>query len=308
MSPGLREPAELTLDVLRRQPIPGLEAQGDKEERGRVLVVGGSDEVPGAALLAGVAALRVGAGKLQMAVPRAFVPAIGVSIPEARVIGIDLAGNADQVISTLVERARDCRAVLVGPGMMAGEAVERLTRALLAGAAEPGFVLDAGAMNSLTGAGAGVVGREVGLVITPHPGEMAHLLGRDVEEITADPMRVAAQAAERFGVVVALKSARTHIASPNGDAYYLDEGRIGLATSGSGDVLAGVIAGLIARGSHPLAAALWGVYLHREAGAVLARNIGPLGYLARELLDQLPRVLARGCEELPTPDQSRTGS
>ena len=103
---------------------------------------------------------------------------------------------------------------------------------------------------------------------------------------------IAGEAARRFGVVVALKSARTHVASPDGLSVHLDEGKIGLATAGSGDVLAGVIAGLLARGADPFAAAAWGVFLHREAGIRLARRLGPIGYLARELLQELPRALA----------------
>ena len=85
--------------------------------------------------------------------------------------------------------------------------------------------------------------------------------------------------------------ARTHIVGRDGEAFHLDEGKIGLATAGSGDVLAGIVAGLLARGATPLNAALWGVHLHREAGAQLSRSIGPLGYLARELLPEIPRVL-----------------
>jgi ADP-dependent NAD(P)H-hydrate dehydratase len=169
------------------------------------------------------------------------------------------------------------------------EAAAKLTAALLRDACHAPIVLDAAA---LAGLSQGLAEQEAaGVVITPHPGEMARLLDTDIAAITADPLASARQAARRFGVVAVLKSARTHIVDRQGEAFHLDEGDIGLATAGSGDVLAGIIAGLLARSASPLSAALWGVHLHREAGARLARDIGPLGYLARELLPEIPRVL-----------------
>jgi NAD(P)H-hydrate repair Nnr-like enzyme with NAD(P)H-hydrate dehydratase domain len=153
-------------------------------------------------------------------------------------------------------------------------------------------VLDAAALADLTHSIGELRRRPSGVVITPHPGEMAHLVGLPEAEVEARAEEIAGEAARRFGVVVALKSARTHVASPDGLSVHLDEGKIGLATAGSGDVLAGVIAGLLARGADPFAAAAWGVFLHREAGIRLARRLGPIGYLARELLQELPRALA----------------
>jgi hydroxyethylthiazole kinase-like uncharacterized protein yjeF len=278
--------------VLRRNPIPGPREQGDKEDRGRVLVVAGSPEVPGAALLAATAVLRAGAGKVQLAVPAAIAAPLAVAIPEARIFSMretPEGGIDPDEAERLVAHARDCRAVLVGPGMMDHEAAAKLTAALLRDAGHVPIVLDAAA---LAGLSQGLTEQDAErVVITPHPGEMARLLDTDIAAITADPLASARQAASRFGVVAVLKSARTHIVDRQGEAFHLDEGDIGLATAGSGDVLAGIIAGLLARGASPLGAALWGVHLHREAGARQARDIGPLGYLARELLPQIPRVL-----------------
>jgi ADP-dependent NAD(P)H-hydrate dehydratase len=308
--------AALTPAILRRHPIPGPEEQGDKEERGRVLVVAGSPEVPGAALLAATAALRVGAGKVQLAVPSAIAVPLAVAMPEARVFAMKetAAGGIDSGQATrLVAHARDCRAILAGPGMMDHEAAATLIAALLREAGQTPIVLDAAALACLSRdgidqGGAALRQQEERVVITPHPGEMARLLDMDVADITADPLAGARQAANRFGVVAVLKSARTHIVGrqvggPQGEAFHLDEGDIGLATAGSGDVLAGIIAGLLARGACPFSAALWGVHLHREAGARLARSIGPLGYLARELLPEIPRVLNN-----PFADEGRIGT
>ena len=284
----------LTPAVLRRHPIPGPEAQGDKEERGRVLVVAGSPEVPGAALLAATAALRVGAGKVQLAVPAAIALPLAVAMPEARVFSMaeTASGGIDPgEAGLLVGHARECRAILAGPGMMDYEAAAALAAALLREAGHLPIVLDAAALAGLSQVRVELRGQEERAVITPHPGEMARLLDVDVADIEADPLASARQAANRFGVVAVLKSARTHIVGRDGEAFHLDEGDIGLATAGSGDVLAGIVTGLLARGASPLAASLWGVYLHREAGARLARDIGKLGYLARELLAEIPRVL-----------------
>ena len=120
-------------------------------------------------------------------------------------------------------------------------------------------------------------------MLTPHAGEMAALLSIPKEEVVADPVLAARQAAAKFQAVVALKGATTWIVSPSGEAWKHDDGVIGLGTSGSGDVLAGVIGGLLARGAPPLVAALWGVRLHARAGHRLTASIGPLGFLAREI-------------------------
>jgi hydroxyethylthiazole kinase-like uncharacterized protein yjeF len=284
----------LTPTVLRQHPIPAPEEQGDKEERGRVLVIAGSPEMPGAALLAATAVLRAGAGKVQLAVTASIAAPLAVGIPEARVLWMveTPAGGVDpDQAERLIAHARNCRAILVGPGMMDHEAAAILTVALLRETEHASIVLDAAALAGLSQGAAELRQKAERVVITPHPGEMARLLDTDVAEITADPLASARQAANQFGVVAVLKSARTHIVGRHGQPFHLDEGNIGLATAGSGDVLAGIIAGLLARGASPLSAALWGVHLHREAGARLARNIGPLGYLARELLPEIPRVL-----------------
>jgi hydroxyethylthiazole kinase-like uncharacterized protein yjeF len=131
------------------------------------------------------------------------------------------------------------------------------------------------------------------VVLTPHAGEMAMLLGVEKSEIEAAPQRIARQAAKKLRAVVALKGAETHIAGPTGGRTYCNRaGNIGLATSGSGDTLSGIIAGLAARGATPLQAAAWGVYLHGRAGDRLARRMGQLGFLARELLAEVPRLMA----------------
>jgi NAD(P)H-hydrate repair Nnr-like enzyme with NAD(P)H-hydrate dehydratase domain len=121
---------------------------------------------------------------------------------------------------------------------------------------------------------------------------MANLLGVEREAIEADPLQAARQVVAELGAVVVMKGSETYVAGPAGTWVYKG-GCVGLATSGSGDVLAGVIAGLAARGVSPEEAAVWGVHLHGEAGALLAEKIGPLGFMAREIPDAIPELMAR---------------
>ena len=291
----MRAPEAVDRDWLARHPLPMPPEGGGKEERGRVLVVGGSRPVPGAALLAGVSALRVGAGKLQMAVPRSIAIPLGIAVPEAMVIGLpetDSGGIEAEAASRIVELASKCRALLLGPGMVEDEETAALTVAVLAGLSDVPMVIDAAAMMRL-GEEACDLSRHGGrAIVTPHAGEMAGMLGCDVAGIEADPHGTAIRVARDLGAVVVLKGACSFVAAPDGRSFSCQHGNSGLATSGSGDTLAGLMVGALARGAEPVEAAAWAVYLHGEAGNRLAASRGPLGFLAREIPDEVPAVLA----------------
>jgi ADP-dependent NAD(P)H-hydrate dehydratase len=263
-----------------------------------VLVVAGSVEVPGAALLCGIGALRAGAGKLQIATCRSVAPHLAMAAPEARVSGLDETPGGGIAVSEadkLAERAGRCDALLLGPGMLneEGEASELAARLLERMEGGPGIVLDAAALPVLGEGDAALRRRHAGrAVLTPHAGEMAKLLGAPREEVLADPLGAGRRAAAALGAVVAMKGGCTFVVSPRGEAWSCDQGNVGLATSGSGDTLAGVVAGLLARGAPPVQATLWGVFLHGEAGNRLARTRGPVGFLARELLAEIPSIMA----------------
>ena len=285
----------VTPDLLRRMPLPQHRDGDDKDGRGRVLVVAGSVEVPGAALLAGTAALRAGAGKLQIATCRSVALHLGLAVPESLVIalGETPAGGIDPgAATTLCKRGNRCDAVLIGPGMADGPSVAALTAELLGGLAQPAVVLDAEALVGLAECRELVARRSGRVVITPHAGEMAKLLGIPRDEVLADPLAAARRAAALLRCVVAMKGGCTYVVSPDGTAWACSQGNVGLATSGSGDTLAGIILGLLARGAAPVCATLWGVFLHGEAGQRLARAKGPVGFLARELLAEIPCILA----------------
>jgi NAD(P)H-hydrate repair Nnr-like enzyme with NAD(P)H-hydrate dehydratase domain len=128
-------------------------------------------------------------------------------------------------------------------------------------------------------------------VLLPHAREMARLLQCELGEVEADPEAAARRAAETFNAVAVIKGQFSYIVAPDGRAFRFKGGAVGLATSGSGDALAGIVGGLCARGADPLSAALWGVHLHGEAGRRLAKRIGRIGFLAREILDEIPGLL-----------------
>jgi ADP-dependent NAD(P)H-hydrate dehydratase len=288
-------PTVITPEVLRAWPLPQPDEGGDEEERGRVLVVGGSVEMPGAVMLAATAALRAGAGKLRVATVRSVAAGMALAVPEARVFALPETEAGDlspAAAEDLAARANAVDAVLFGPGMSDEQGAARLVRELAPRLERPALVLDAAALAGLA-ADDGLLSQVEGRVIlTPHAGEMASMLGVERERITRDAARTARQAAARWGAVVALKGRETIIAAPDGQAYCNRAGNVGLATSGSGDTLAGVIAGLAARGAEPLQAAVWGVFLHACAGDRLAERMGQLGFLARELLAEIPPLMA----------------
>jgi len=276
----MSDPIRLDADLLRAFPLPPISEDGDKEDRGRALVIGGSREVPGAAILAGVAALRAGAGKLQIATEDSVAIAIGVAVPEARVMS---GAPLDQVAES--------QSVTVGCGMTPGPALDRLLTELLGCGAETPLVLDAAALGCLPEVAAEVRAWRGGIALLPHPGEMARLLECAAGEVAIDPAAAVRRAAERYRAVALVKGRFSHIAAPDGRLFRFEGGGIGLATSGSGDVLAGLVGGLAARGADVLTATLWGVWLHGEAGRILTRRVGRVGFLARELSDLVPGLL-----------------
>jgi ADP-dependent NAD(P)H-hydrate dehydratase len=289
-------PAIITPAVLRDWSLPQPGQYAGKDTRGRVLVVGGSQETPGAVLLAGVAALRVGAGKLQMATAETAATEMAIAVPEAGVVGLPLddqgalGAAAGAEIADLVG---GMSAVLFGPGMSDPDATRKLLdECLPAVPDDAALVLDALALTC------GALSRDVlqrfkgRVVITPNAAEMTRildLLEEDESGERAEGLQLATQVAAAMGVVVAFEGS---VATPEARCWRDGTGNAGLGTSGSGDVLAGVLAGLLARGAAPDQAAVWAVHLHGQAGDRLSANVGRLGYLARELLEQVPHLLA----------------
>lgn len=288
------EPERVDETLLREFPLPHVPEDSGKEDRGRLLVIAGSRELAGAALLAGRAALRAGAGKLQIGTAQSIAAPLAVAMPEARVIGhaeTDDGCIAEDGIPPLIRWAKSAQAIAVGCGMQTGPPLERFLSALLRCGAGCPLVLDAAVLDCLPRLEAEVRAWPGGTVLLPHGGEMARLLDKDREQIEADPAAAVREAAGRFKAVALVKGPYSFIAEPGGRVFRLEGGGVGLATSGSGDVLAGIVGGLCARGAEPLTALLWGAWLHAEAGRRLTREVGRLGFLASELPDLIPGLL-----------------
>jgi len=285
--------------TLRRWPLPLPRADGDKEARGRILVIGGSRSMPGAVILAANAALRAGAGKLAVATVRSTAALVAVAVPESRVIGLAEArtGWIAPAAARNIDIEESLDAVLVGPGMENDAASGKFVHALRARVAKiprATLVLDARAL-CVVGKSAAVPASAFAqpVIMTPNAGELARLSGIGKDAIEARPLEAARRTAEIWNAVVVLKGATTVIAAPDGRLWSHRKPNTGLAVSGSGDTLAGIIAGLAARGASPDQAAAWGVVLHALAGEALARRFGRLGYLARELPAAIPRLMSK---------------
>ncbi|HEY0044245.1 MAG TPA: NAD(P)H-hydrate dehydratase [Allosphingosinicella sp.] len=296
MSPPLPKGVDaLTRDLLvSRFPLPYHPDDDDKEGRGRILIIAGSRELAGAAKLSALAALRAGAGKLQIATAKSIAIPLAIDIPEARVIGCEETESgalAATTIEPMIEWAKGAQAIMMGCGLQHGAPLEALLDGLLESCLDKPLILDAAVLGSLAPRAATLSAWKGGAILLPHAREMARLLECDAEEVEADPLAAARRAAGRFRAVSLIKGQYSHIVSPDGQAFRFEGGGVGLATSGSGDTLAGIVGGLAARGADPLTAALWGVYLHGEAGRRLSKRIGRIGFLARELLDEIPGLL-----------------
>jgi len=281
-------------ELLNRFPLPDHREDGDKEDRGRLLVVAGSRELAGAALLAAIGGLRAGAGKLQIVTGASVATALGVAIPEARVVGCAETNEgciAAAEIEPLLNWVEGAQATVIGCGLQHGPPLDALLDALLASRLETPLVLDAAVLGSLAPRAEAVRAWRGGAILLPHAREMARLLECEAEEVEADPLAAARRASDTFGAVAVIKGQYSYIVAPDGRAFRFEGGGVGLATSGSGDALAGIVGGLAARGAEPLTAALWGVYVHGEAGRNLTRSVGRLGFLAREILDLVPGII-----------------
>lgn len=300
----------VTPSLLRGWPLPS--AGEDKYSRGAVLVIGGARTTPGAAMLAGCSALRAGAGRLTLAVAESVAVQLAVALPEAGVIGLPETPEGS-VRPTGLERIADelfsADAVLIGPGLDDIGLTEELLRALLerdsdgssgtgSGTGDATIILDAYALGCLPKLVDTLEPWKGRLILTPNPEEAGILLGRDVEELDADVKSIA----DRYQAVVSCQGliARPGVgaageaageAPEDTELWEITTGSGGLGTSGSGDVLAGAIAGLRARGTSDAQAACWGTHLHAAAADRLASRLGPLGFLAGELADEVPALM-----------------
>ena len=274
--------------ALDTHPLPQV-TNGDKESKGRILVIAGSRAVPGAALLCATAAMRAGAGKLRIATVQSVAPRVGVLMPEAMVVALPEEGDggfAERTAKPIAEQAASVDAVVAGPGVKHNDACAAIATALIE--SDAALALDVGILKALKPP---KMRREPVPVLLPDTDELAALLDCGEDEVARDPLGCGIRAADRYSSVVLVKGPLSHVVAPDGDVWTFESGVPGLGVSGSGDVLAGIVGGLLARGAEPLNALLWAVWLHGRAGAALMRKGGPIGFLAREIADEVPALM-----------------
>jgi hydroxyethylthiazole kinase-like uncharacterized protein yjeF len=290
----MSEPVVLDAKELKRFPLPEI-ASGDKDARGSILIIAGSREVAGAALLTAMGAMRAGAGRLQIVTVESAAPGLSISMPEAMVTGLAEGrdgGFAPSTVKPLAERAAQADIVVAGPGMRGNGSTAKLAAALVG--AGKRLVLDAALLHALPERRTEVARSDCPTILLPHAGEMASLLDCKEGEVEEDPVAAGRRCADLYDCVTLVKGVQSHIVTPDGQAFRYEGGSPGLGVSGSGDTLAGIVGGLLTRGADPLEALLWGVWCHGEAGRRLGKKVGTLGYLAREIPDEVPGVLRDG--------------
>lgn len=264
--------------------LPRLLTRAHKRTAGRVLIVAGSARMPGAAVLAARGALRAGAGLVTVASVASVCDAVAAQVPEAMLLPLGEEGAAAAVL----EIQESCDAAVFGPGLGRGERVNAFLSEIWAQWARRA-VIDADALNALAD-GAGPL--PVQCALTPHPGELARLLKKEVAEIEADRFGTANEACEKFAHPVLLKGACSLISAPGIPLAVNPTGNPGMATGGMGDVLSGVIAALLAQGMSTFDALACGAYWHGFAGDLCASEYGPVGFGPQCLADKLPKARA----------------
>ena len=268
--------------------LPSRVADSHKGTYGTLLTVCGSYGMAGAALLCARGALRSGVGLLRAAVPQSVYPLLVDAIPEAVFAAVSEQGGyfAADAIPALNSALTTADAVVMGCGMGKGEEQTAVVRHILTQSLVP-VILDADGINVITRHILSEETRVAPLILTPHPGEMARLLGLSIAEVQANRCEVACQLACETNTVVVLKGHHTLIASPDGIVMENPTGNPGMATGGTGDVLAGIIGSLVAQGMLPYEAAVCGVFLHGAAGDVAAAKHSQHGMLPTDLIEEL---------------------
>lgn len=289
----MTRPVELDRSALRDMPLPPYPDAG-KTRHGYLVVVAGSRFTAGSALLTATAAQRTGVGQVSIVTTASAAAPLAMHDPEAKVVPVaedDGGGFGPEVVPALCDQAKTCGAVVGGPGIEPNAASAEVARTMLA--LDVAAVIDAGLLYALPALESECRARSIPPILLPQSAEMAAILGCSEEEVEKDRPGCARRAAERFGALVLAKGSTSHVAAPDGRTWTWRGGAPGLGVAGSGDTLAGIIGALLARATEPLTALLWGVVLHGEAGEMLSAKVGPVGFLAREIPDEIPALLAR---------------
>ena len=278
-------------EVIAKFPKRALSAH--KGDFGHVLMLAGSYGYTGAAYLASQAAILSGSGLVTLAVGKSIYNIMASKLTEVMVR--PFFETKDASLSLMAEKellnfSEKCNCVGIGPGISRNKETEKLVRNLLV-KIDKGIVLDADGINALIGSLDTLKKVKSPLVMTPHPGELARLIEKSVEEVQANRKDIALKFAGEYNTVLVLKGRGTVVTNPKGDIYINETGNSGMATAGSGDVLTGMISSFMGQGVEPFEAAILGVYFHGIAGDIAAREKGHLSLIATDLLNKLPEAL-----------------
>jgi ADP-dependent NAD(P)H-hydrate dehydratase / NAD(P)H-hydrate epimerase len=273
--------------------IPDRYSNSNKGDYGRVFIVTGSVGMTGAGILAASSALRSGAGLVYTGVPAMLTSIYDTALIET--VTIPLKDNGTGIlaragIADILDRIDKSTAAAIGPGLSVNDDVTDIIYDIIENASKP-LILDADALNVLSRDVSILKKLKVKAVITPHPGEMARLSGISIDQVQNNRIKVAAEFAQKWNVTTVLKGSRTIVALPDGTVYINTNGNSGLSTAGTGDVLTGLITGLVGQGAELSGAAIAGVYLHGLAGDNAAKIKGEHGMIAGDLLEELPKVI-----------------
>jgi ADP-dependent NAD(P)H-hydrate dehydratase / NAD(P)H-hydrate epimerase len=280
------EEEQVTLALITPKDVqPHVEARRASTHKGtygHVAVIAGSPGRSGAAVMCARGAIRTGAGLVT----------VRTDAETAKLVHAASIESMTDSGSALDDFLRNKSAALVGPGLRDDDEAYGETRALVAAIDLP-LILDASGLNAFAGRAGELNPRKLPRVITPHPGELARILGSDTMTINRDRIAAAREAARATQCVVVVKGHQTLVAEPDGHVYVNPTGNPGMASGGMGDVLSGIIAALLARGADPLDAACVGVYLHGLAGDILKEEMGDTGLAAMDLANRIPRAIQR---------------
>jgi NAD(P)H-hydrate epimerase len=282
----------LTADLIRTvfSPRP---SNAHKGHTGHLLVIAGSTGKTGAAVMTATSAMRSGAGLVTLGIPASLNPVLEVQVIETMTEPLPETVNGildETSVNRIMDLLSDKKCLAIGPGIGTATGTQKLFKHLLQENTKP-VVIDADGLNILAGHIEILKDLDTPVVLTPHPGEMARLIGTTSADVQKNRIKCARDFSTKFNVHVVLKGARTVVAHPDGRVFINPTGNPGMASGGMGDVLTGIIAGFIAQGHSPELAAHAGVYLHGAAADSLVKNKGPFGYLATDVMNTLPEVI-----------------
>lgn len=274
---------------LAKTMLPSRKKNSHKGTFGKASIIAGSFGMEGAAILSCSAAMRTGLGLLKLFVPKSINNIVKIAVPEIVTVPLDEVNEgvfSVDSVNTILEGIELSTSVAIGSGCGMYDGVGETVRSLIAETDIP-LIIDADGLNLLAKDMKWLDQCSKDIVLTPHIGEMARLTDLSKEEIIDNPVNIAREYAKQWGVTLVLKSARTVVASPTGELFINCNGNSGMATAGSGDVLTGIIAGLVAQGMSVMDASVLGVYIHGDSGDRMAAEIGEHGIVAGDIVKQI---------------------